>query len=915
MKRVWLYSFALVFLTAVSVVGQVVSGLLPEGFPTQGLVQVSTNTFESTEFGSFTVNATTGKITHSVLGELEWNYDTKTGLVSLDTVEWGVLTTTFESNSEVGYTFPSVYSMYFESRYDVDYNNSYADGSFYSYEMVDGSIVGWTDYIGFDPVDSDSWLGMVIANCEQLKLLKVAIEEATMEMSDIIPMIGITRPEELRDIVYDAFEQVEPTFDELMYAYYRLTDLWNDLLVAEGQSLRVQKIREQADSAFTYAMTAQSLAVISQQLTLSEFEQSYNTCYNKRAAYEAQAELETERTTRETPLPFSYIKKDEATTLESVDLDWSSITVLDSMLDLTSLTVEAELTDLDIFEGAYLSSEEELTLIFTTTRTENWTLATTEESEPVEPVFDEDGNQVIDEGSCWIVVPKTEIDGRKAEGYYAFPFALFNGTDRCAVRGASLVGQTPLPESWRPNIYTEYGFFVTSNNGGRSNVVVSTFPEFDGAAPPWKLHFSDVTASSSGKVDSTKDAIDWDVVEVVELGIDDVRNYEKTASITKWRIHVGNYFRPWYSWYVEIESSGTEGWQKYLPYSFGQPISGNLWIFVPKATGGYYAAPFEGYAFLGNPSIFSLSNLNFESAYDVLTKELAFPWMPSQNYDYGWMITTNAGPYPGSNGKFRTNIVMQSFPAGTSVEEVPEYDDYYEYEGVDCDPSDSALSGSPALSSSDCELVLSDALQGSTVGQLVGGKFATDGYRPLAGENHILYEVDTIKAGYVEFEVKGMNNNLYPYNSDSAFFCMYDGRGINEPIQYGDDYKHNFFRWNVHYRQNRCAIKCVVLAANPTPDRLNASKAVFSGNPDRDWYDEPTGNVVAWQPTQWYKFRIEWQNKHFSVFVNNNLMWQTDGPNEYAPIVHRMWLGSGPGKYDADISSLTYRNFKVYKKK
>lgn len=910
MTKVCKVLFSLVLLASSCVSAQFVSELIPEGFPVDGLEQISETEFSSPLFGEFTVDPSSGVIEHSVLGELVWDYNPENGLVTLDSADWGLLETSFDPESEAGYSFPSVYSVYFDSRYDVDFNGSFDSGLFYSYELNDnGQEVGWTNHIGIDPMDTEGWLAMVQANYNLLELLKASIDEAYSEMSELRVEVGSSRPEELHDLVAAKFSAIEPAYEELMYAYYRIHDSWNDLHFQEGDTLRVQRLRSQVDEAYGYAATAYSVAVEAQKVALSDFEQVYNVHVHERSANEMNMGFEIEREARESPEPFSYVRNDATEDLGVIEPDWSMITVLGSNLDLSALSVEARITSINTFEGAFLSSDRELHVVFNSTLTENWT---SETDSSVEPELDENGNVILNEGLCWLFVPKKEIDGRKATGYYAFPFALFNGLEQCVVSGASLIGQTPLPNSWRPNEYSDYGFMITSNNEGRSNIVAGRFKDFEGSMPPWKLHFSDTTASSSGEVDPTKDAIDWDVVEVVERGIDDIRDYKIDGSITKWRIHVGNYFRPWYGWYVEIEVDGTDDWQTFVPFPWGGPVAGNMWIFVPKASGGYYAAPFEGYLYRGNPMIFALANLNFETVYDVFREELAFPWVPSPSVEYGWMLATNAGAWPGGrNGDLRTNIVMQSFPNEFwDVGETAEYTDY-EYEGVDCIPSDEAFNGSPELSAASCELVLEDSLQGNTVGTVVGGSFGADGYVPSVGENHILYEVDTVKEGFVEFEVKGMSNSSYPFGTDSGFFCMYDGRGMSEPITYSD-YKENYFRWNLHYRQNRCAIKCVITTATDSDARRNASVAKFDG--PRDWTDEPTGNVVAWDSGRWYKFRVEWVNKKFSVYLNNSLMWQTDGPNDYEPVIHRMRLGSGPGKYGSEVSGLTYRNFKVYRK-
>ena len=218
--------------------------------------------------------------------------------------------------------------------------------------------------------------------------------------------------------------------------------------------------------------------------------------------------------------------------------------------------------------------------------------------------------------------------------------------------------------------------------------------------------------------------------------------------------------------------------------------------------------------------------------------------------------------------------------------------------------------------------VISDNLIGGTVaGKQYGGVFTGEGYVPGTGTNHILYTVpSTATNGYVEFQVKGVNASQFPAGAEHGFLIMYDGRGITEPVKYLPDFRENFFRWNLHWRQSRGVMKAVVNCAAPTSARLNASTAIFPGNwtlDERDYVSEPNGRSVNWNPSLWYTIRVEWKNKRFQVFVNGSQVWADNYPYghaavyDYDPIDHRIWLGSGTGKYGADISNIVYRNFKV----
>ncbi|MCB9258701.1 MAG: T9SS type A sorting domain-containing protein [Ignavibacteriales bacterium] len=211
-------------------------------------------------------------------------------------------------------------------------------------------------------------------------------------------------------------------------------------------------------------------------------------------------------------------------------------------------------------------------------------------------------------------------------------------------------------------------------------------------------------------------------------------------------------------------------------------------------------------------------------------------------------------------------------------------------------------------------LVLSDALSGSTQGQRYGGTLTSEGYQPGTGENHILYKLNQIPNGYVEFEMTGFRPSSVPVGEDHGFLAMYDGRGINEPASYFGNFKFNFFRWNLHWRQNRAAFKSVVNLASPsTSNNSNIGYWVQVGSEDpRDYDTEPTGTGFSWNSSAWTKIKVEWRNKQFKVYANGQLVWNSSGPYDYAPKDFRIWLGSGPGKYNSDVSGQTFRNFKVY---
>lgn len=209
-------------------------------------------------------------------------------------------------------------------------------------------------------------------------------------------------------------------------------------------------------------------------------------------------------------------------------------------------------------------------------------------------------------------------------------------------------------------------------------------------------------------------------------------------------------------------------------------------------------------------------------------------------------------------------------------------------------------------------LIIEDRLLGQTVGERFGGRLTADGFAPVGPQDHLLYRIPAFfTRGYATFEMRGM---MPVTDGDHAFFAIYDGRGIAEPARYFEDFRENFFRFNLHWRGSREAIKCVVNCAQPTEERRQAVRAVFPHEGARDWVAEPTGQPVAWEPQNWHLVRIDWSETVIAVSVDGRSVWRQELVYPYRPVEPRIWLGCAPGhgpKYTHQINGLRYRNFRL----
>jgi len=225
-------------------------------------------------------------------------------------------------------------------------------------------------------------------------------------------------------------------------------------------------------------------------------------------------------------------------------------------------------------------------------------------------------------------------------------------------------------------------------------------------------------------------------------------------------------------------------------------------------------------------------------------------------------------------------------------------------------------------------LLIDDPLtDGKSVGEIChvyagdpAPKFTAEGWQPGAtgdNQNHILYQVPVyFKNGYIEFEIKGMENPTID-TYDPAFCALYDGRGVPEFCRYFDDFKNNYFRWNVQYRGDNKCFKGKIQMAKNTEEQELRNSAVFKVYDATEYscMSERDGSSVSWNKTTWYKIKVEWKDRKYSVTVDGTSKWSTSQGCDFTPRNFKIWLGSAPGytgKYTASVPGLTYRNFKLY---
>jgi hypothetical protein len=190
-----------------------------------------------------------------------------------------------------------------------------------------------------------------------------------------------------------------------------------------------------------------------------------------------------------------------------------------------------------------------------------------------------------------------------------------------------------------------------------------------------------------------------------------------------------------------------------------------------------------------------------------------------------------------------------------------------------------------------CDAVICDSLQGSTVGQFLGGAF--DGFGFVAtGENAgIRYVVDpTITSGYFEAEVTGIRQEGDNGNEKPKIMAMFDTTWDSG----------NLYRATAEKRDS---------------NKDNSVRFKFlTGSGDAGRYievDTPGG----WNPNEVYKFRMEWTpgSARLIIFRGDGSVFANvgGGAGTYNPRRHVLQIGNPNAGDHATYVGMRVRNVKI----
>ncbi len=171
------------------------------------------------------------------------------------------------------------------------------------------------------------------------------------------------------------------------------------------------------------------------------------------------------------------------------------------------------------------------------------------------------------------------------------------------------------------------------------------------------------------------------------------------------------------------------------------------------------------------------------------------------------------------------------------------------------------------------QVLLFDPLMGSSLGAVGGGEFTDEGWKVIANSNFIIYDMDTIETGFLEFDVKGLDIRN-PTRDARHLFYMWDP-------SLGSDMTSNRFRVSLQKLDGRSSIN----------DRWLRLRFITQGR-----QTDVSSTFRGWVPENTYRIRIEWGREGdvnaCRVFIDGDQKMFFQYGRPYIPALHRIELGA-----------------------
>jgi hypothetical protein len=184
--------------------------------------------------------------------------------------------------------------------------------------------------------------------------------------------------------------------------------------------------------------------------------------------------------------------------------------------------------------------------------------------------------------------------------------------------------------------------------------------------------------------------------------------------------------------------------------------------------------------------------------------------------------------------------------------------------------------------------ILSDPLNGASLGEVSGGQLTASGWQVTSPADYIRYEVPTLSEGWVELETTGLRETN-PSEDQFMLFGMWDPSA--------GDYRQNPFR--VHLQK-----------LHPDPHNPPYLRLRWIANGEQ--HDEGS-NFYDWEPSRVYRWRIEWGPaggaNQARVLLDGQQMVTVDYNQTYAPDVHFIELGIA--ERGESVVGIKYSNVRI----
>jgi hypothetical protein len=173
------------------------------------------------------------------------------------------------------------------------------------------------------------------------------------------------------------------------------------------------------------------------------------------------------------------------------------------------------------------------------------------------------------------------------------------------------------------------------------------------------------------------------------------------------------------------------------------------------------------------------------------------------------------------------------------------------------------------------QILLFDSLKnGMTVGDIGGGQLTSEGWKVEAASNFLVYDMQTIETGFLEFDVKGLDIRN-PTRDARHLFFMWDP-------SLGSDMTGNRYRVSLQKLDGRSSINDRWLRLR----FISQGRQVDVGSTFRGWETDKT-----------YRIRLEWGREGdvnvCRLFINGDEIFFFNYGKPYNPTIHRIELGAG----------------------